>query len=153
MNLHAHINKLRLQVSTPNPSTKLTSTLLGLFLLSTIFFPQPAHAGFFSQIKCFFLQIFTSSSCEEAITKAEVTPTPPTPQPVILDESDINEENYGNPLYRSSGRNEVSTPSLTRDDVTSLISQALANYSFPVTPPQIIYSPSITQTSSPALTQ
>src|SRR3989338_10813657 len=81
MNLHAHINKLRLQVSTPNPSTKLTSTLLGLFLLTAILFPQPAHAGFFSQIKCFFIQIFTSNYCEKVEEVAAPVPTT-TPEKV-----------------------------------------------------------------------
>ena len=102
MNLPAHINKLRLQVSTPNPSTKLTSTLLGLFLLTAILFPQPAHAGFFSQIKCFFIQIFTSNSCGK---EQEVTaPNPPTKEEKVTE----------NPL--------------TLEDIQSLIDKNLLTY-------------------------
>ena len=52
---------------------KFTSGLITLLLLATLILPQPAHAGFFSQLKCFFSWIFTSNTCEE---RMEVTTSP-----------------------------------------------------------------------------
>src|SRR3989338_6292806 len=96
------INKLKLSSSLSRRVRRRHLWTVTLLLLSTILFPQPAHAGFFSQIKCFFLQIFTSNTCEKVEEVAAPVPTT-TPE-------------------------KVTEKPLTLEDIQSLIDKNLLTY-------------------------